>query len=224
VVIAIISVLAALLAPSLKSARNSARQVECLNQLHQLHLVLSLYSSENRDLVPMALDASTIAWGTRLALSGYIAPNGVCGPSVDSNHFVMTKTPARTLLCPASTVLWGGYPDWLRGHYGLNTIVAGESSGFSGPGFALSSISNPANIILLIDSGAYEINWFWTTSASDPFYLPGAAVNQLGVFQPEDMNDALRGRHGKRDNVMFIDGHAISMDPNTLTNTVLWVP
>lgn len=49
-VIAIISLLAALLLPALKRARENAKRIVCLNNLRQMHLGLSLYYGDNRDI------------------------------------------------------------------------------------------------------------------------------------------------------------------------------
>lgn len=229
VVISIIAVLAAMLLPALRQARERGKQADCLNQLRQLQLVLRMYADDNRDRIPLAFDAPTnpwgYAWGTRLALSGYISSNAVCGPTTDLNAMVVTRSPARTLLCPASTVLWNGYPDWLRGHYGVNAIVAGDASGSSGPGLSLAGISSPSTIILVLDSGAYLMNWWHAgISPSNPFYLPGTTANQSTPFPSENAKDALQGRHGKRVNVMFVDGHLESMQPDELTKSTLWLP
>ncbi len=52
VVIAIIGVLAALLLPALGKARDRARMSACQSNLHQLHLLLTLYASDHGDWLP----------------------------------------------------------------------------------------------------------------------------------------------------------------------------
>ncbi|MBU6401900.1 MAG: DUF1559 domain-containing protein, partial [Verrucomicrobia bacterium] len=57
VVIAILSVLAALLLPALAGAQDQARAVQCMNNLKQITVALHLYASDNRDyLVPAEYD------------------------------------------------------------------------------------------------------------------------------------------------------------------------
>ncbi|NUN92183.1 MAG: DUF1559 domain-containing protein [Verrucomicrobiae bacterium] len=51
VVIAILAVLAALLTPALKSARDQARSAQCMNNLRQLGVAFNVYSTENRGVL-----------------------------------------------------------------------------------------------------------------------------------------------------------------------------
>lgn len=52
VVIAIIAILAALLLPVLASAKERARHVNCLSNMHQWGLAFTMYSGDNHDYVP----------------------------------------------------------------------------------------------------------------------------------------------------------------------------
>ena len=52
VVIAIIAILAALLMPALEKARDSARRIHCMNQLHQIHLGTVMYSDAFNGFLP----------------------------------------------------------------------------------------------------------------------------------------------------------------------------
>ncbi|MBI4026437.1 MAG: substrate-binding domain-containing protein [Verrucomicrobia bacterium] len=54
VVVAIISILAALLSPALKSARDKAKQIACMSQLKQIGLALAMYTQENDGRYPRA--------------------------------------------------------------------------------------------------------------------------------------------------------------------------
>lgn len=53
VVIAIIAVLAALLLPTLASARARARKVQCLNHLRQIGIAFTLYAQNSNDRLPL---------------------------------------------------------------------------------------------------------------------------------------------------------------------------
>ncbi|MBI4023540.1 MAG: type II secretion system protein [Verrucomicrobia bacterium] len=58
VVIAIIAVLMALLMPALKNARNSAKQISCMNNMKQIHLAIRMYADDNGGLIPLAAGAN----------------------------------------------------------------------------------------------------------------------------------------------------------------------
>ena len=59
-VISIIAVLCALLLPSLKTARDSAKRMVCANQEKQIALSLGLYSSDYNGYLPASYDGSKI--------------------------------------------------------------------------------------------------------------------------------------------------------------------
>jgi prepilin-type N-terminal cleavage/methylation domain-containing protein/prepilin-type processing-associated H-X9-DG protein len=61
-VIAVAGILAALLLPSLARAKQKARTAQCLAQLHQLGLAMSLYADEHEGLLPMA--HATVQWNS----------------------------------------------------------------------------------------------------------------------------------------------------------------
>ena len=59
VVIAIISILAAILFPAFASAREKARQISCVSNLHQLGLAFVQYTQDNDESMPNITDGTT---------------------------------------------------------------------------------------------------------------------------------------------------------------------
>src|SRR3989338_822385 len=54
VVVAIISFLAALLMPSLKSAKDSAKRAKCQSNLHQIGMAIQMYVNDKEGYLPYA--------------------------------------------------------------------------------------------------------------------------------------------------------------------------
>src|SRR5208282_1513141 len=52
VVIAIIAILAAMLLPALASAKSKAKRIQCVNQMRQLGLGITMFTGDNGELFP----------------------------------------------------------------------------------------------------------------------------------------------------------------------------
>lgn len=214
VVVTIIAILAAMLLPALRNARDSAKQASCANQLKQISLMLLMYAGEHENYFPKTYDPSTNSWGTVLYWAGYIKTNALAASQNPTD---------RTLHCPASTVKWSGYSDWLRGHYGLNVHIAGGSTTIAGT--PLPSVVSPASKILLLDSGTYSISHYYVMNPTlNIWYVPGIPANQAISWLSACYSDAIGGRHGRRINICFVDGHVESALPGSVTNQNVWLP
>jgi prepilin-type N-terminal cleavage/methylation domain-containing protein/prepilin-type processing-associated H-X9-DG protein len=231
VVIAIIAILAAILFPVFAQARAKARQVSCLSNLKQIALGLSMYAQDyDEAIVPI-----------------YIGP--IDTPPPGGQFFSPTlwawydfaesylKKGNRLHLCPEG---WRSEPNYFNGNYGLNWQVSyrvfkGEMQGGRGKGLAafttLAQFQRPAETYYVMDAAAYTIDYNDVIAARPAWFLPGAQINRnalakkAGFYPPEQVRDATEGRHSRRVDVVFVDGHVKSTNPDEMVaNKPAWFP
>lgn len=147
VVIAIIAILAAMLLPSLNTARSYARQSDCINRQKQLCLAASMYADNNNDFLALCFNDTNPKleykyWKGLLSdYSNYKILDG------SNDNINLSRMP-----CPA-------YPDDPNVQIGWNAYL-----GYFGPtGVAiygrihkLSEIVNPGKHTYSLDSVAYK--------------------------------------------------------------------
>ena len=124
VVIAIIAILASLLLPALKSAREAALQIQCASQFRQMNVGIQMYANSHEGVLP-ALNrgryhtmGATHYWANRTPLTAKWAAE-----YLDSERWLndLSKVPS-TLICP-------GLPsEFFLGHFPYDT---GPGSGDS---------------------------------------------------------------------------------------------
>jgi type II secretory pathway pseudopilin PulG len=141
VVIAIIGLLVALLLPAVQAARESARRVQCRNNLKQLAVALHNYHDPHRTF-PAAIyvrsgengiDGSVLRENWVIGILPHLEQQALYDqfnralPISDSVNWTPRGTPLSPLLCPSDSgsnrtvpcSLSGG--NWARGNYGANS-------------------------------------------------------------------------------------------------------
>ncbi len=205
VVVAIISILAALLMPALKNARDSAKSIQCMNNLRQLGLMTEVYCNDNDNYFPLA-------WGGVTWMESLVATVQFQGDVAKAREAIATeKVPSR---CPVrllsdaeykafSSSAFGVPVDyWYM--YGINYIGLG---GGGIPSIRRDTVKNSGGCIYLTDSTA-ESGWGHILNPGWNLAYPAA-------------------RHHGKSNVLWVDGHVTSelqswlIDP---ANNSIWTP
>jgi prepilin-type N-terminal cleavage/methylation domain-containing protein/prepilin-type processing-associated H-X9-DG protein len=119
VVISIVSVLIAMLLPSLGQARDSARLAQCKNNVRQMSLGWHFYSNDFKNYPPVvAYTGNTYYWMAQIAPYLNVDPNSI---SV-TNATIPTWAPRaiKLMQCPTT---FGKATVWEEGSYGPNSFL-----------------------------------------------------------------------------------------------------
>lgn len=213
VTIAIISILASLLLPSLTRAKGKAQGISCLSNARQLAIGLMIYVSDHEETYPPSADYSASTddpariWNIKLLT--YIQSTAVYQCPTIRNFSFPSNWAAR------------GY-----GSIGYTTATAYDPKSAEGfPDFTKSSrLQNPSLIPLFGDTPAGPTELKYRGFTFDPYNgQPNPGQPELGTpliaardLVPElsDLPPAalkpLQARHHHRVTLMFADGHAAS--------------
>ncbi|MFA6567651.1 MAG: prepilin-type N-terminal cleavage/methylation domain-containing protein [Victivallales bacterium] len=199
VVITIISILAAMLLPALKNAKDMANSISCVGNLKQMGLGLYNYTGDYSErLIPGAYindDTGSVCWFD--LLNPYMGVN----PTVihSANRQVWQNCPSKTLP-----------PSWINIGYGWNWTAESHAGGFGnipsqsqsyGYNSRLSEVTRPEHTIIIGDSLDA-----WTVGNYQNMYL----------YPPPDYASLLlraRRHPGRVGNYLMVDGHVEDLPP-----------
>jgi len=201
VVIAIIAILAAMLLPSLNTARGKARDIKCASNLKQIGTFMAMYIDSNNDYVPAYnYNYGTLTGKWQDVLYTIYAPNTPPADYIFVDKLTATSyLPKGPFACPASAAY---DPTQSTRHYAINnTTTATSKGGFASfpsggaPQVKLGMIKWPSRRAAVMDVD------FW---ASWP--------NPILSNQAMIMNGQGRLRHSNARglNVLFADWHVES--------------
>ena len=190
VVIAIIAILAAILLPVLKSARERGHAASCVNNLKQIGLAMNLYQQNNGNFfIPYGVSSSyDVLWGTKLLLADYLKKESFsCATYVSgTSEPLFTWSTSRKIWMINSS---GFTP------YGLNYQELGGGSDHPLP--KVSAVRYPSKLIHVASSE-------YKPDPARGYYL-------IVPFEPSGANGRPCGRHSGRINILYADGHVDSV-------------
>ncbi|HUC83718.1 MAG TPA: DUF1559 domain-containing protein [Candidatus Acidoferrales bacterium] len=163
VVLAIIAILAALLLPVFKRAKEEARATACLSNLHQIGLALQVYVQENNNKLPVMRDAPTDP--AAAATNSFPTIDKVLPAQLGNNH---------VLHCPSD---WQNLFATTGSSYSWNSLLNGEDADHL---IVFGIHFDPHQIPLVFDKDAFHAAR-GPTKAVNYLYADGHIKNLLAI-------------------------------------------
>ncbi len=191
VVIAIIAILAGLLLPALAKAKGKALAIKCLSNQKQMALGYTLYASDQNDLI-------VTLYLFKTAPPGAFFPGGV-------TWWVDLLRP----YLPSTNII--GCPN-VKSGFGI-ALSHPQLSNWDNDRTKVSKIKRPSETVPIADSGLIsnpsnrDPNQ-WIEVPDSSFLYWRTPVN-VGYYDTDAQRPV--GRHNKRSNFGFVDGHAALM-------------
>ncbi len=238
VVTAILAVLAALLLPSLRLAKEKGKAADCMNNLRQIYIAFAMHADDNDDYFPY-----TYYWWRILGADGYLGKGEWHGYHT-TTWYAETRWPVFRCAAEKGVVFntsdpncrqpnplttaydsdldhcsyafqWSinQYCGYYAGYCGVNAIYPRQ--GFSKP------TDNPggrAAAPLVMDKYTPYFGWIWngyewSIDTPDPYNNGGYCPGWMYAF-----------RHpGHRANVLYLDGHVDTIRPFSESGIANWV-
>lgn len=223
VVIAIIAILASILMPALSSARQRAKDSQCVSNLKNLTQAVQSYTDNNNDLFPIWYGHWESHWCYMLQQAKYFSTTQKPADNYKALAYdVSAKLPRGVLQCPAapeidvnSAIKYSGT------HFALNEYTYLDARNATNFGEALKRGKapgrQPSEHLMIMDNNRENASSTdskpsqWYVNNATFRYVEGTAVTTTGQAP---VTGALRHRGGSAANVSFWDGHVEKVDPS----------
>jgi len=223
-VIAIISILAAILLPALSKAHERATGIVCLNNTKQLELACSIYAAENRDRLPYNLGLTGSTFRTPLNWVNNVMTWDLS--SDNTNVATVTQASLGSFVCgntavyrcPSDQALSSlqraaGWTARIRS-YSLNAMI-GDAGNFSTNGYNVNNpdytqffkstqIPHPSEIFSFLDEHPDSINDGYFLDKAPANYYPGGYG---GTYYQAQWTDLPASYHNGATTFSYADGH-----------------
>lgn len=197
IVLAILSLLMALLYPVFAHARQKANQATCASNLRQIGLATTQYLQDNNEtMFPKAYDDAV---GGNVQWNFYVTP--APNKAIDKSRGMLGSYLKNGLVwvCPSANLEWLGTHNaapWPT--YGLNVVL---TSNHLHPARTAAQVGTPAETILVADSARPNL---------------GAGMTAAWYISPPSRHyPFVCGRHFGLAEVLWFDGHVTAQKPVT---------
>jgi prepilin-type N-terminal cleavage/methylation domain-containing protein/prepilin-type processing-associated H-X9-DG protein len=196
VVIAIIAILASMLLPALKNARNSALKSECMNNVKQLFMDFHNYTDTyDGYIIPTAYDTSG---GSAVYWNSILRDSDVEGVEKYSASVCWSKKGRQLYHCPAEPVSDSSIrPSFAWADYGMNFYTHNWIRVTSGKWIKQNQLKYPATKCAMVDADR-----------------PGTSARYAAVG-----TIYMNPRHNNGCNFLFDDGHVEWLHYNNIPKT-----
>ena len=205
VVIAIIAILAAMLLPALKRARDTSKKILCTSNIKQVAFTHAMYISDSNDYIVQPFNQNeydagsvTYLWWGKFFLDGYWTASNAASmdcPVLPQEHAYRPYNMFwyKDYDPSAAPTAWNSLYKLTLPRYGLNAYFNFNNYKF----YKLSNIKKPSTTAQFAD---LEPIWSWGD----------VSVRVNYAFSSVDKNDLARSTHGARPNIAFMDNHVMA--------------